>query len=61
MLQESAITDIYDKLADYPEQLPGGFPGTAGKVCNGPLESCLSFGASTERNKRLNRGRIIGK
>ncbi len=33
----------------------------SGKGCNRPLESCLSFGMTTERNKRLNRGRIIGR
>lgn len=32
-----------------------------GKGCNKPLESCLSFGIATERNKRLNRGRIIDR
>jgi len=32
-----------------------------GKGCNKPLESCLSFGMATERSKRLNRGRIIGR
>lgn len=32
-----------------------------GKGCNKPLESCLNFGMPTERNKRLNRGRIIGR
>jgi NAD-dependent dihydropyrimidine dehydrogenase PreA subunit len=37
------------------EQLLGG------KGCNKPLESCLSFGTSTERSRRLNRGRIISR
>lgn len=32
-----------------------------GKGCNNPLESCLSFGMADERNKRLNRGRAIGR
>jgi electron transport complex protein RnfB len=32
-----------------------------GKGCNKPLESCLNFGMSTERSKRLNRGRVISK
>ena len=32
-----------------------------GKGCNKPLESCLSFGMAGERNKRLNRGRAIGR
>ncbi len=32
-----------------------------GKGCNKPLESCLSFGMADERNKRLNRGRAIGR
>ncbi|MBN2863572.1 MAG: 4Fe-4S binding protein [Bacteroidales bacterium] len=32
-----------------------------GKGCNKPLESCLNFGPPTERNRRLNRGRIIGR
>jgi Na+-translocating ferredoxin:NAD+ oxidoreductase subunit B len=32
-----------------------------GKGCNKPLESCLSFGFAAERNKRLNRGRAIGR
>lgn len=32
-----------------------------GKGCNKPLESCLSFGMTDERNKRLNRGRAIGR
>jgi ferredoxin len=31
------------------------------KGCNKPLESCLSFGLASERNKRLNRGRAIGR
>jgi electron transport complex protein RnfB len=33
----------------------------SGKGCNKPLESCLSFGFAAERNKRLNRGRAIGR
>jgi Na+-translocating ferredoxin:NAD+ oxidoreductase subunit B len=32
-----------------------------GEGCNKPLESCLSFGKTEERNKRLNRGRAIGR
>lgn len=32
-----------------------------GKGCNKPLESCLSFGMADERNKRLHRGRAIGR
>jgi electron transport complex protein RnfB len=32
-----------------------------GQGCNKPLESCLSFGMTDERNKRLNRGRAIGR
>jgi electron transport complex protein RnfB len=32
-----------------------------GKGCNKPLEGCLSFGFAAERNKRLNRGRAIGR
>lgn len=32
-----------------------------GKGCNKPLENCLSFGMTDERNKRLNRGRAIGR
>jgi Na+-translocating ferredoxin:NAD+ oxidoreductase subunit B len=32
-----------------------------GEGCNKPMESCLSFGMTVERNKRLNRGRIINR
>lgn len=32
-----------------------------GKGCSKPLESCLSFGMASERNKRLNRGRTIDR
>lgn len=32
-----------------------------GKGCDKPLENCLSFGVTDERNKRLNRGRAIGR
>lgn len=33
----------------------------AGQRCSKPLESCLSFGMAAERNRRLNRGRSIGR
>ncbi len=32
-----------------------------GKGCSNPLENCLSFGPAAERNKRLSRGRSIGR
>jgi ferredoxin len=33
----------------------------SGKGCDNPVENCLSFGITTERSKRLNRGRIIDR